>query len=169
MRRLLGGAVGLAMALLAFVPPSARAEIVSESRSGFLAYRGQTDFYDGLLLVPHPLTIDLGQLVSKYIGETEKNLDELFQETESVGVVLLFDEADALFGKRTEVKDAHDRFAQDFILLDPDTNRWSGQIYYARLDGIYELDGTYSVSTPANLALFMTGLAVLALVRRRRD
>ena len=55
--------------------------------------------------------VDLALLVSKYIGETEKNLAGLFEQTNEPGGILLFDEADALFGKRSEVKDAHDRFA----------------------------------------------------------
>lgn len=55
--------------------------------------------------------VDLASLVSKYIGETSKNLRSLFQALASVSVVLLFDEADALFTKRTEVRDAHDRHA----------------------------------------------------------
>jgi len=55
--------------------------------------------------------IDLSQVVSKYIGETEKNLARLFDAAEGGGVVLLFDEADALFGKRSEVRDSHDRYA----------------------------------------------------------
>jgi vesicle-fusing ATPase len=55
--------------------------------------------------------IDLAGVVSKYIGETEKNLRRLFDAAERGGAVLLFDEADALFGKRTEVKDSHDRYA----------------------------------------------------------
>jgi hypothetical protein len=55
--------------------------------------------------------IDLSQVVSKYIGETEKNLGRVFDAAEEGGAVLLFDEADALFGKRTEVKDSHDRYA----------------------------------------------------------
>jgi AAA+ superfamily predicted ATPase len=55
--------------------------------------------------------IDLSAVVSKYIGETEKNLATAFGEAERAGAVLLFDEADALFGKRTEVRDAHDRYA----------------------------------------------------------
>ena len=55
--------------------------------------------------------VDLSQVVSKYIGETEKNLDRLFDAAKKAGVVLFFDEADALFGKRTDVKDSHDRFA----------------------------------------------------------
>jgi SpoVK/Ycf46/Vps4 family AAA+-type ATPase len=50
-------------------------------------------------------------VVSKYIGETERNLARIFDEAEHSGAVLFFDEADALFGKRSEVKDAHDRYA----------------------------------------------------------
>ena len=53
--------------------------------------------------------VDLGMLVSKYIGETEKNVNALFAEAESENPILLLDEADSLFGKRTEVKDSHDR------------------------------------------------------------
>lgn len=55
--------------------------------------------------------IDLSSVVSKYIGETEKNLRKVFDAAESSGVILLFDEADALFGKRSEVRDSHDRYA----------------------------------------------------------
>src|SRR4029450_10910811 len=55
--------------------------------------------------------IDLSSVVSKYIGETEKNLKQVFDAAEEGGSVLLFDEADALFGKRSEVKDSHDRYA----------------------------------------------------------
>jgi SpoVK/Ycf46/Vps4 family AAA+-type ATPase len=55
--------------------------------------------------------IDLSQVVSKYIGETEKNLRRVFDAAQGGGVILLFDEADALFGKRSEVKDSHDRYA----------------------------------------------------------
>jgi ATP-dependent 26S proteasome regulatory subunit len=55
--------------------------------------------------------IDLAQVVSKYIGETEKNLDKLFTSAANANAILFFDEADALFGKRSEVKDSHDRYA----------------------------------------------------------
>jgi ATPase family associated with various cellular activities (AAA) len=61
----------------------------------------------GLLLY----RIDLSGVVSKYIGETEKNLRKLFDAAEDGGAILFFDEADALFGKRSEVKDSHDRYA----------------------------------------------------------
>jgi SpoVK/Ycf46/Vps4 family AAA+-type ATPase len=55
--------------------------------------------------------IDLSSVVSKYIGETEKNLDRIFRAARASNAILFFDEADALFGKRSEVKDAHDRYA----------------------------------------------------------
>jgi SpoVK/Ycf46/Vps4 family AAA+-type ATPase len=55
--------------------------------------------------------IDLSSVVSKYIGETEKNLAAIFKEAETSNAILFFDEADALFGKRSEVKDSHDRYA----------------------------------------------------------
>lgn len=54
---------------------------------------------------------NLSSLVSKYIGETEKNLSRIFREAAESNAILLLDEADALFGKRTEVKDTHDRYA----------------------------------------------------------
>lgn len=56
-------------------------------------------------------SIDLAAVVSKYIGETEKNLRRVFDAAEAGGTVLFFDEADALFGKRSDVKDSHDRYA----------------------------------------------------------
>lgn len=63
--------------------------------------------------------VDLSQVVDKYVGETEKRLDRLFREAEAADAVLLFDEADALFATRTDVRDAHDRYANletSFIL-----------------------------------------------------
>jgi len=56
-------------------------------------------------------TVDLATVVDKYVGETEKNLERIFTEASGVNGVLLFDEADAIFGKRSEVKDSHDRYA----------------------------------------------------------
>lgn len=66
------------------------------------------------------LRVTLADTRGKSIGETEKNLDELFAQASDAGVVLFFDEADALFGKRTEVKDAHDKYANQEVsyLLD---------------------------------------------------
>lgn len=61
------------------------------------------------------LRIDLSQVVSKYIGETEKNLSKFFDDARDKGWILFFDEADALFGKRTEVRDAHDKCANQEV------------------------------------------------------
>lgn len=61
------------------------------------------------------LRVDLSRVVSKYIGETEKNLANLFFKAEHTGWILLFDEADALFGKRTEIRDSHDKYANQEI------------------------------------------------------
>ncbi|MEO8519778.1 MAG: ATP-binding protein [Acidobacteriota bacterium] len=66
------------------------------------------------------LHLDLSRVVSKFIGDTEKHIDRVFSDAERTGAVILIDEADALFGKRSEVKDAHDRFANievAFILM----------------------------------------------------
>ena len=61
--------------------------------------------------------VNLGAIVSKYIGETEKNLNELFARANTAGSILFFDEADALFGKGSDVKDSHDRYANLFNRL----------------------------------------------------
>lgn len=55
--------------------------------------------------------VDLSAIASEYLGQTEKNIDRLFEKAAQSGTVLLFDEADALFGKRSEIQDAHDRYA----------------------------------------------------------
>lgn len=60
-------------------------------------------------------TVSLSSVTSAYIGETEKNLARLFADAEATSAILFFDEADALFGKRTEVKDAHDRYANQEV------------------------------------------------------
>ncbi|HWN70240.1 MAG TPA: ATP-binding protein, partial [Haliangium sp.] len=59
--------------------------------------------------------IELASIISKYIGETSKNLDRIFRAAEQANAILFFDEADALFGKRSETKDAHDRYANQEV------------------------------------------------------
>src|SRR5262245_13562856 len=72
-------------------------------------------------------TLDLSAAVSKYIGETEKNLRALFDMVEASGAVLFFDEADALFGKRSSVRDSHDRYANiDVAYLRKRLERFKG-------------------------------------------
>jgi len=88
---------GLGLAAL-FVGPSGTGKTMAAE---VLARELELDLY----------RIDLASVVSKYIGETEKNLKQVFDAAETGGAILLFDEADALFGKRSEVKDSHDRYA----------------------------------------------------------
>jgi len=63
--------------------------------------------------------LDLGAVASKYIGETEKNLSTILTQANHASGILFFDEADALFGQRTSVKDSHDRYANDLSLMLP--------------------------------------------------
>ena len=91
------GARGLGLSTLFAGPSGTGKTMAAEVMAGVLSL----DLY----------RIDLSAVVSKYIGETEKNLRRVFDAAESGGAVLLFDEADALFGRRSEVKDSHDRFA----------------------------------------------------------
>ena len=78
---------------------------ITGNSSRWLAARMQKDIY----------RIDLSVLVSKYIGEVEKNLEKIFSLAENKNWILFFDEADALFGKRTNVQDAHDKYANQEI------------------------------------------------------
>jgi len=89
--------LGKGINALFFGPPGTGKTMAAEVIAGEL----QLDLYK----------IDLSQIVSKYIGETEKNLQQIFKQAEAADAILFFDEADALFGKRSEVKDAHDRYA----------------------------------------------------------
>jgi hypothetical protein len=88
---------GKGLSVLFTGPPGTGKTMAAE----VIAHELQVDLYK----------VDLSGVVSKYIGETEKNLARIFQEAETSNAILFFDEADALFGKRTEVSDAHDRFA----------------------------------------------------------
>ena len=102
-----GAADGLGPALQARFRPGVRALFVGPSGTGKSLAVGWLATRLGLPLY----RVDLASVSSKYIGETEKNLAQLFARAEHAEVVLMFDEADALFGKRTDVKDSNDRFA----------------------------------------------------------
>ena len=97
----------LGLAARARYRPGVRALLVGPSGTGKTLAAGWIATRLGLPLY----RVDLASVTSKYIGETEKNLAELFGRAEHAEVVLLFDEADSLFGKRTDVKDSNDRFA----------------------------------------------------------
>jgi hypothetical protein len=88
---------GLGLSVL-FAGPSGTGKTMA---AGVLARELDRDLYQ----------IDLATVVSKYIGETEKHLRKIFEAAERSGAILLFDEADALFGKRSQVRDSHDRYA----------------------------------------------------------
>ena len=96
------------------------------------------------------------------IGETPLPLDARFIAAGTANVVLYFDEADALFGKRTEVKDGHDRYAEDFLIFNPSTGTWRGRLYLEELGnieaGIYDdvmgrFENLSTVPQPAALAV----------------
>jgi SpoVK/Ycf46/Vps4 family AAA+-type ATPase len=91
---------------------------VIEARHGVVLFHGPSGTGKTLAAVAiarelgtNLLRVDLASVISKYIGETEKHLDAVFNDAEQSGGVLLIEEADALFGKRSEVKDSHDRHA----------------------------------------------------------
>jgi len=88
---------GRGVSALFYGPPGTGKTLAAE----VVAHELQRDLYK----------VDLSGVVSKYVGETEKNLARIFEEAETSNAILFFDEADALFGKRTEVSDAHDRYA----------------------------------------------------------
>ncbi|MFM8897134.1 MAG: ATP-binding protein, partial [Actinomycetales bacterium] len=92
-----GGGRGRGVAALFTGPPGTGKSMAAEALAGDL----------GVSL----FRVELATVVDKYIGETEKNLDQVFSAVENSDGVLLFDEADALFGKRSEVSDARDRYA----------------------------------------------------------
>jgi len=76
--------------------------------------------------------VDLSKVISKFIGETEKNLANLFAKAESKDWILFFDEADALFGKRTNVRDAHDKYAnQEISYLKQRLEKYNGIVIFS--------------------------------------
>jgi ATPase family protein associated with various cellular activities (AAA) len=102
-----GLAEGFGAALQARYRPGVRALLVGPSGTG----KTLAASWIATRLGSPLFRVDLSAISSKYIGETEKNLSQLLSRAEENEIVLLFDEADSLFGKRTEVRDAHDRFA----------------------------------------------------------
>jgi len=87
--------------------------------------------------------VDLSKVISKYIGETEKNLDRLFVHAEEKDWILFFDEADALFGKRTSVKDAHDKYANiEIAYLKQRIESFSGIVIVA-VNNSDDMDGDW--------------------------
>jgi SpoVK/Ycf46/Vps4 family AAA+-type ATPase len=128
--------------------PGVRALLVGASGTGKTLACGWLATQLGMPLY----RVDLASVSSKYIGETEKNLGELFARAEHAEVVLLFDEADAMFGKRTDVKDSNDRFANQqtnyllqrievfdgIVLLTSNSRARFDSAFTRRLDSILE-------------------------------
>ena len=93
--------------------------------------------------------IDLSQLANTYIGETEKNLDEIFEKAQQNDWILFFDEADALFGKRTDVKDANDKYANQEVnyLLQRIANYTGSLMIKCLSPGCLQLSNLYHFQT----------------------
>jgi hypothetical protein len=141
-------AEGLGAAARTRYRPGVRALLVGPSGTGKTLAASWVATRLGLPLY----RVDLASVTSKYIGETEKNLSELFARAEHAEVVLLFDEADSLFGKRTDVKDANDRFAnqqtnyllqriesfEGIVLLTSNSRARFDSAFTRRLDAIIE-------------------------------
>jgi hypothetical protein len=91
--------------------------------------------------------VDLRALVSRYIGETEKNLDQMFQAQDGGAAILLFDEADASLGARSEIRDSTDRHAEDVVILNDRDATWRGRLYIDQIGameaGLYHLSGRF--------------------------
>ena len=121
--------------------------------------------------------IDLSRVVSKYIGETEKNLRRVFDAAEENGAILLFDEADSLFGKRSEVKDSHDRYANievSYLLQRMEAYRGLAILttnMRAALDPAFlrRLRFTVAVSVPRRAQRAESGAASSRRPRRREE
>ncbi len=177
-----GRRLALAIALVAAsafaAPASARAGVIVVAIANYVASVGipRADYFNGVLLTEHDLDQEQSYMLSakRYIRETEADLDLLLAQAGDGSVDLLLDEADPLIDKRTDVMDSHDRYADDFIVLNPDGS-WIGQLYLDqsgdRPAGVYaDLSGTYRnlavVAEPAPIIPMMLAMTVLALRRR---
>ncbi len=117
------------------------------------------------------LRIELAQVTSQYIGETEKNLDALFQQAEEQDAVLFLDEGDALLGRRTEVNDSHDRYANETLpLLQHRLDRFGGSVVVGTLaqpDDDQILAGRFDAVVAVGPPLVVEGVAAQTALGRR--
>ena len=146
-----------------------------------MAYEGdpRTDYFNGKLLTSKDLGSeqDYQRSTDRLIGESTTPLLERFVAAGRSSVILYFDEADALFGNRTDVGDSHDRYNENFLVLDESTGRWHGRLYLDEygsiLPGIYDdLGGSFENVAPVPVAgvngLFLLALGALVYNGRRR-
>jgi SpoVK/Ycf46/Vps4 family AAA+-type ATPase len=106
--------------------------------------------------------VDLSAVVSQYIGETEKNLNDVFDKAETSGAILFFDEVDGLFGPRGTVKDAHDRFANAETAHFLQRIESHSGIVILTTNGKHRIEQAFSPQTKVVVMLGTTG------IRRRR-
>jgi SpoVK/Ycf46/Vps4 family AAA+-type ATPase len=114
------------------------------------------------------LRVDLSQTVGKYIGETEKNLQVLFANAESNGTILFFDEADALFGRRTSVKDSHDKYANQEVSYLIERLEESPAVVILATNSKQAIDPAFQRRLRLSLQV-MTGPARKSGARREKD
>jgi SpoVK/Ycf46/Vps4 family AAA+-type ATPase len=101
--------------------------------------------------------VDLSAVVSKYIGETEKNLNDVFDKAEASGAILFFDEADPLFGKRSKVNDAHDQYANAETAHFLQRIESHNGIVILTTNGKQRIDQAFSPQTPVVVMVGATG------------
>ena len=170
-----------AVVCVMFVPVLAVAGPIRVEITNYVVSVGdpRADYFNGKLLTANDLADEQSYARSsdRYIGETARPLSELFLQAGRADVVLLFDEADALFGERTDVEDGHDRYAEDFIVLDLEEGTWRGRLFVGEVDGLP--DGIYAALTgrfealvvipePTTLSVCALGILAIAGLRRRR-
>jgi hypothetical protein len=170
---------------LATWPGTAHAGIIQRDIANYVVHAAtRPNYFDGRLLTANDLNEEqtYRRSTDRYLGPTGDPLASLFHVVGQADVVLLFDEADALLGKRTDVMDSHDRYADDYILLDIAAGTWRGRLFLEEygdiVEGVYDdVSGTFerltvtsSVPEPTTTATMLSGvigLGLLAYGRRR--
>ena len=170
-----------ALVMVAGLCDAAGAAVIRVELRNYFAWQAvpaHASYFDGRLLTANDLQDDQSYSRSsvRYLGTLPDTLDRVFAPAAGGDWVLFFDEAYALFGKRTGVMDANDKYADDYVLLDLGRGTWHGRLYVAGTadtdEGVYDdLSGTFArltaVAAPAGLPVALLGLAALALLPRR--
>lgn len=164
----------LALCFTAPLCAAAEAATVRLELDNYFVYVGDphTDYFNGKLLTAKDLSDEQSYQRSsdRYIGESTTPLLERFVAAGKGSVTLLLDEADALFSERTEVDDAHDRYDENFIVLDESSGTWHGRLYLDAFgtisSGIYDdltghFDDFQAVPLPAMAGPFVLAVACM--------